>query len=992
MPAPLTTDELLALIRKSELVETDRLEAFLRDAPLTLPSPPSDGGEGRVRGDAGADLPAPPELTRHMIDAGLLTNFQSEQLLQGKWRGFTIGKFRVLETLGRGGMGSVYLCQHLQMGHKVAVKVLPVAKAQDPAALGRFYREARAAGTLDHPNLVRAHDIDQDGDLHYLVMDYVDGVNLQRLVIKSTGPLLVARACNYVWQAAQGLDHAFAAGLVHRDIKPANILLDRQGTIRLLDLGLARFFEDTQDLLTLKYDDNNVLGTADYVSPEQAHDSHHVDIRTDIYSLGASFYFCLTGQPLFPDGKVAQKLIWHQTRVPTSVRQLRPDIPEEVEAIVEKMLEKNPADRYQTPAELIEALAPWAQQPIPLPTDQEIPQLSPAARLGMGSATDSGARPPSSRSGRDEGRPAPVPPSRRLSRQLAAVRVREDRPGALAASGHQSANHATPRMLAGDTPTARDDPAPQPVVTQVVAATPAVPARRRGAGRAVLLAAILAVSTGTGVALRLGLRGQPAGAEESKEQGAVLVVSRSGAAGTFRSIHDALNKARPGDRIEVREPEWEEALRLDNGRDVGKGVVLEGAAPDGVVLWRVPAGHKEGASLLHLSAVAGLTVRNFTLDGRDAVQHLVTLAGPCPGLTLEDLRLRGFRSSAIHLTNCTGEGKPVLLQRLHIAPTREAEAGLLLEAYPDQACRRLRVSGCRLEGPCQAGVLVAGPVADVELSDNRFANLADGVLCRRVVPQYPVHLSLVGNVFRDLQRAALHFETPPPVEGSRITLNGNRVFRTPVLAVTDGFKPEPLRTPAQWVWAGGTGTAAQRVHFRKRFTLESTPTRAVLNVTCADSFTVWLNGQRVGEGKFAATVRRVQAFDVARYLSQGDNVLAVEGNGRAGAAGVLAELDDNASGIFTRTLVSDTSWKTSVRPAPGWQGRDFDDKSWSEVKVVAPYGGGAPAWRELTWEAVVQEHFKYQAARVFPAPSGNKRDAGSREGFPSFEAAGIPAE
>jgi len=237
-----------------------------------------------------------------------------------------------------------------------------------------------------------------------------------------------------------------------------------------------------------------------------------------------------------------------------------------------------------------------------------------------------------------------------------------------------------------------------------------------------------------------------------------------------------------------------------------------------------------------------------------------------------------------------------------------------------------------------------------------------------------------------------HFETTPPVEGSRILLTKNRVLRTPTLALTDGFRPEPIRTAAHWVWTAGTGGAAQRLHFRKRFTLESTPTRAVLSIACADSYTVWLNGRRVGEGKFEGAARRVGAFDVARYLSQGDNVLAVEGRGRAGAAGVLAELNDNASGIFTRTLVSDATWKVRGRPGPGWQGRDCDDGTWPTVAVVAPYGAGPAAWRGLTWEAVVQEHFKSQAAQVFPAPSGNERDAGSHEGFPSFDAAVVPAE
>ena len=166
--------------------------------------------------------------------------------------------------------------------------------------------------------------------------------------------------------------------MLHRDVKPANIMLERNGVIRLLDLGLARFFHDNTDLLTLQYDDRNVLGTADYVSPEQALNSHEVDVRTDVYSLGATFYFCLTGQPPFPTGKIAQKLIWHQVRQPTPVHQVRPEVPEGLSAIVEKMMAKNPAQRYQTPLEVVEALRPWTSEPVAPPREEEMPKLSPA--------------------------------------------------------------------------------------------------------------------------------------------------------------------------------------------------------------------------------------------------------------------------------------------------------------------------------------------------------------------------------------------------------------------------------------------------------------------------------------------------------------------------------------------------------------------------------------------------------------------------------------
>src|SRR5579885_2755120 len=386
MPAPTTPDEFLELVRKSGVVEDRKLDAYLDKLRAARPLPAEPG-----------------KLAGLMVQAGILTHFQAEQFLLGKWRRFNIGKYKVLERLGQGGMGSVYLCEHRLMRRRVAVKVLPTAKADDPASLDRFYREARVVAALDHPNIVRAYDIDQDEKLHFLVMEYVDGSSFQEIV-KRTGPMDVTRACHYIRQAAQGLQHAHeAAGIVHRDIKPGNILVDRGGTVKVLDMGLARFFHDEEDILTKKYDEN-VLGTADYLAPEQALDSHAVDIRADIYSLGATFYFLLTGRTPFIEGTVAQKLIWHQTRQPKPIRSLRPDVPEELAAVIEKMMAKDPAQRYQSPAAVADALAPWTQTPIPPPPDGEMPQLSAAATGSPSSGSGApGSGPPS------PGMPSPAP-------------------------------------------------------------------------------------------------------------------------------------------------------------------------------------------------------------------------------------------------------------------------------------------------------------------------------------------------------------------------------------------------------------------------------------------------------------------------------------------------------------------------------------------------------------------------------------------------------
>src|SRR4051812_49026747 len=361
MPAPNSIDEFLDVVRKSGVVDEKRLQAQI----------------DKLR--AAGQLPSEPtKLAGVLLRDGVLTQFQAEQFLQGKWRRFTLGKYKVLERLGSGGMGTVYLCEHIMMRRRVAVKVLPTAKAEDSSCLERFYREARAVAALDHPNIVRAYDIDQEENLHFLVMEHVDGSSLQD-IIKRHGPMDVLRAAHYIRQSALGLQHAHeTAALVHRDVKPGNILVDRNGIVKVLDMGLARFFNDDEDVLTKKYDEN-VLGTADYLAPEQALDSHSVDIRADVYSLGGTFYFCLTGRTPFAEGTVAQKLIWHQTRQPRPIRGIRPEVPEGIVAIVDKMMAKDVNARYQTPQEIADALEPWTQTPIPPPPEREMPQFSLAA-------------------------------------------------------------------------------------------------------------------------------------------------------------------------------------------------------------------------------------------------------------------------------------------------------------------------------------------------------------------------------------------------------------------------------------------------------------------------------------------------------------------------------------------------------------------------------------------------------------------------------------
>jgi serine/threonine-protein kinase len=344
MAIKLTIDSFLAGVRQSGLVEESRLDEALRALPRSV---------ALENAQAAADA---------LIAARLITRWQAGKLLQGKFKGFVLGRYRLLELLGKGEMSSVYLAEHIRMKRRCAIKVLPANKVRNTSYLGRFHREAEAVAALDHPNIVRAYDVDQETeagvDIHYLAMEYVPGLDLeQRLAKQERFPL--TEATEYIRQAAEGLAHAHEHGLVHRDIKPGNLLIDERGTVKLLDLGLARFFRaDDEESLTIKHDEK-VLGTADYLAPEQAVDSHAVDERADIYSLGCTFYFALTGQPPFTDGTLVQRLLAHQTKAPPPVSRLRPDVPDSLSAILVKMLAKRREDRFQTARDVADALAGW---------------------------------------------------------------------------------------------------------------------------------------------------------------------------------------------------------------------------------------------------------------------------------------------------------------------------------------------------------------------------------------------------------------------------------------------------------------------------------------------------------------------------------------------------------------------------------------------------------------------------------------------------------
>ena len=271
-----------------------------------------------------------------------------------------LGSYVQLECIGEGGMGCVYRSRNWKLKTPAAVKVIRRNRAEHPATVERFLREVRAAGAIDHPNVVHALDADVEHGRLYYAMEYVPGTDLGRL-LQDRGALPIDMACRYAGQLAQGLWHISSLGLVHRDVKPGNVLVTESGSsVKLVDLGLARFdrpnWEAAASALTRV---GMMIGTPDYVAPEQIRDSRRADIRSDLYSLGCTFYHMLTGRAPFADADAIDKMCLHQTAEPIPVERLRPDVPPTVAAVVRQLMAKKPRDRYQDPGEVAATLRPY---------------------------------------------------------------------------------------------------------------------------------------------------------------------------------------------------------------------------------------------------------------------------------------------------------------------------------------------------------------------------------------------------------------------------------------------------------------------------------------------------------------------------------------------------------------------------------------------------------------------------------------------------------
>lgn len=346
MDAPSAIADFLDLLVRSELL-TDDVSARVRATPRYV------------------HAESPDVAARRLVADGLITDYQARRLLEGRTRGFFIHQYRLCEILGSGGMGTLFLANDRTSGDRVAVKVLAEKCKHDAAMRTRFELEARAGMRLRHPNLVLTLELGRTDDLYgevpYLVMEFVESVNLHELIALQ-GRIPWPQAADIARQAAIGLHHAHEAGLIHRDVKPANLLVDRTGRVRVLDFGLALLDRDASDdefSLAMIFG-QGCVGTDDFIAPEQTIDARTVDRRADLYSLGCTLYAALTGHLPFPQKTSVEKLEAQRSQSPRPVATYAPDVPTDFVAVLDRLLSKVPENRYATAQQVADALEPFA--------------------------------------------------------------------------------------------------------------------------------------------------------------------------------------------------------------------------------------------------------------------------------------------------------------------------------------------------------------------------------------------------------------------------------------------------------------------------------------------------------------------------------------------------------------------------------------------------------------------------------------------------------
>jgi eukaryotic-like serine/threonine-protein kinase len=327
-------------------------------------------------------------LAEHFVRLSKLSHFQARKLLDGTWAGLVLGAYQIIMPIGRGGMGTVYLARDTQTPRLLALKILPPKRArQSERLIARFRREMELSRRVTHQNLTETYDVGQSLGVYYIAMEYIAGTSLYRLVLTG-GALPVRRAAKLFAQAAAGLDAAHGVGLIHRDLKPSNLMVTPRDQVKVLDLGLAMVTDETKDDIEVIGGKGYVVGSMDYIAPEQTENSAAADARSDLYGLGSTLYFALTGQPPFPGGDSKTKIRRHRREPVRPIQELNPLIAPEFAALVHSLLAKRPNDRPQSAAELRQLLLPFAD-PEPPPYVAPMPAAGIAPEVERDESQDS---------------------------------------------------------------------------------------------------------------------------------------------------------------------------------------------------------------------------------------------------------------------------------------------------------------------------------------------------------------------------------------------------------------------------------------------------------------------------------------------------------------------------------------------------------------------------------------------------------------------------
>ena len=722
----------------------------------------------------------------YLREHGLLTPYQLEEVRCGRTEQLLFRGFRFLDRIGSGGMGHVYLADHPATKARVAVKVLHPEMLDDPTARARFEREGMAAHGLMHPNIVRVIEFqcDTGASAPYLVMEFVPGMSLQA-VVALTGALTSEAVANIGYQVASGLSHAWKAKLVHRDIKPANLLLANTGVVKILDLGIVRLMEDG-GLTVAGRDGKAILGTLDYLSPEQAIDSSNVDCRADVYSLGATLYFLLAGHPPYHIGSHAARLMAKHSHTVTPIHLLRPDVSLQLSAVISKMLERNPMGRYRTPDDVQAVLQPLAQVP-----EHYFAELFENIRLAKAGEPLIRTSNHPSKTHQALGSTSEVSP---LSEE--SIRsVFEERDESQAAT-MPTPNNRQQRTL----PVSGVLPFIVSLAPQETSGNDSLAKTRRIFPRWwcnwVILALLgialftvinclllLFVFQGKDPSSSTGLPPTPRAAPKP-----VVTVQESG--GDYTTLRDAFADAIPNQVIEIHAATWTENLCLT--RTVSPGVRVVGCSGTAQpTVWKCETGASPTRPLCHIQTMREGIFQNLCFDGQNEVQNLVTMENVTANF--EQVQFRNFASNAVLIVE-SAQHNQLNFQECGFGTTAKSASAVQLVDVP-RGNIRLSAVGCTFVGPMQDGIRIGAPMRGLTVEKCRFLNVREAVVFDSSLWSDPVKFVFRRNVVANAH-VGVRWLNLPTVVGSKAELSGN-VFET----VTHCFFARQAPTP--WFDAKG---------------------------------------------------------------------------------------------------------------------------------------------------------------------------------------------